>query len=803
MNKQILNKPVRKSCSTFSPVSSHKSKQHGINHSPVIEGTKDVNQGIGHNFNNIRINSDLPHSYSKKNAEIQPKLKIGKPNDKYEQEADKVASMIVDQNSFVSDMSLAGPSEINVQRQEKKKKTSDEEKYKEAAKKTGEAFLETPIGKTITDKAKKLGEDFISTLPGKIVAGTAAAGAVGAIVAKNGELPMQIPAIPLDKVTPGLSMKITYNGPVRNPTDASIAFSYQFGGGKKESKKPAKTNSEKLREGNARMAEDQRKFRESMKTQTQKEEDEAFMQWYIMKQTQDPASALYIPGMVPKKETPGSEEKKKEEEIPVQRKEANSAEHSAGRSAGIHNILKSPGKPMDNSTRAMMEGRFGHDFRNIRIHTDANAGLSARLINAHAFTSGKNIVFAPGKFNADSKDGQRLLAHELTHVIQQGQAKKSSSNESGIKQTSNLNIIQRKEGTEKTSTADTKKALKAQKLVWDDLRAFFPNDIGKVAGTGYREEIDSLETIFGEEKAEGVSTSAPIIMVGKNYFSESDVDKRMAILKKEVGKIDEWRFNQARLDNNDLKNADIKAKLQDMSAQAKLSYAERLKAQKYIENDQVVEYIKKVMQSTPIVEGATARAEGGFEVQFDNIKIIVLPDVYNSSEVSTGAETQIKTVPENPTWYNSPGYTWDGAGKIKSMTFIPTVPDIVYTVQTHYSSGSNPRDTSGYGAGTRPEDTTPEEKTLGFHEGAHGEEFIKSIKAGTATTKFPEYTGKVEDERGPFVTAHNTWRENVSKFKAMVDKALEDNIQIVDCSGKTITKFHKEKGTSTTVHCNP
>ncbi|MEZ5082206.1 MAG: hypothetical protein R2750_01945 [Bacteroidales bacterium] len=119
MNKQILNKPIRKSCSTFSPVPGNKSKLHGINHSTVIEGTKDLKQGIGHNYNNIRINSELPFSYSEIPAGIQPKLKIGKPNDKFEQEADQMAEHVMGIKDTIreSDQTPDGNSPNEIQRQ--------------------------------------------------------------------------------------------------------------------------------------------------------------------------------------------------------------------------------------------------------------------------------------------------------------------------------------------------------------------------------------------------------------------------------------------------------------------------------------------------------------------------------------------------------------------------------------------------------------------------------------------------------------------------------------------------------------
>ncbi len=66
-----------------------------------------------------------------------------------------------------------------------------------------------------------------------------------------------------------------------------------------------------------------------------------------------------------------------------------------------------------------MEGRFGHDFGHVRIHTDERAAESAHLVNATAYTVGHNVVFSPGRYAPQSIPGQKLLAHELTHVVQQ------------------------------------------------------------------------------------------------------------------------------------------------------------------------------------------------------------------------------------------------------------------------------------------------------------------------------------------------------------------------------------------------
>ncbi len=85
----------------------------------------------------------------------------------------------------------------------------------------------------------------------------------------------------------------------------------------------------------------------------------------------------------------------------------------------VHEVLRSSGRPLDSSTRSFMEARFGHDFSQVRVHADGKAAASAQAVNARAFTVGRDVVFGPGEYAPGSREGQRLLAHELVHVVQQ------------------------------------------------------------------------------------------------------------------------------------------------------------------------------------------------------------------------------------------------------------------------------------------------------------------------------------------------------------------------------------------------
>jgi hypothetical protein len=81
------------------------------------------------------------------------------------------------------------------------------------------------------------------------------------------------------------------------------------------------------------------------------------------------------------------------------------------------------GAPLPAPTRSFMEDRFGADFSGVRVHTDTEAAQLSQDVSAQAFTHGGDVYFNAGKYDPGSADGQRLLAHELTHVVQQGAAK--------------------------------------------------------------------------------------------------------------------------------------------------------------------------------------------------------------------------------------------------------------------------------------------------------------------------------------------------------------------------------------------
>jgi hypothetical protein len=87
--------------------------------------------------------------------------------------------------------------------------------------------------------------------------------------------------------------------------------------------------------------------------------------------------------------------------------------------ASVDRALSIPGSPLEPAMRQEMEQRFGHDFGRVQVHTDASAAEAARAVNARAYTVGSDIVFGEGRYAPGTSAGKQLLAHELTHVLQQ------------------------------------------------------------------------------------------------------------------------------------------------------------------------------------------------------------------------------------------------------------------------------------------------------------------------------------------------------------------------------------------------
>lgn len=122
----------------------------------------------------------------------------------------------------------------------------------------------------------------------------------------------------------------------------------------------------------------------------------------------------------PNRETPIQRQDLEDEEEIAQTKPESSTNTDVGPGieSRIH-ALQGGGEPLPPAEREFFEPRFGYDFSQVRIHDGPEAAESARALNAHAYTVGRDVVFGAGEYAPGSDSGRRLIAHELTHVVQQ------------------------------------------------------------------------------------------------------------------------------------------------------------------------------------------------------------------------------------------------------------------------------------------------------------------------------------------------------------------------------------------------
>lgn len=357
-----------------------------------------------------------------------PRHTVSTAHDPAERQADQVAD-VVTRGGSVSGWSLGSvPLRAGVHREEAgTKKASNEEKLKDAAAKAGEAALETKAGKQLQQAVKDLPEvraatKFLDTTAGKVVAGGVIAAGVGGLAAAKQPLPVQAPAIPLDRLTPGLSAKVTVEGPVNAPTFVGLSLTYREQGPKRK----GPSDKESITADTARLRADQERFRPQAEKDQQRADEQAAVARFLAAQSARFGQSTLIPlggATQPKtvavpKET-GEEQKEQPDESPVQREPATTSPETALDTSGVPGAVRGGGRPLEPAMRRSMEARFGVDFGGVRLHDDASAAAAAAGVRARAFTVGEDIVVAPGVADGRTAAGRHLLAHELAHVVQQ------------------------------------------------------------------------------------------------------------------------------------------------------------------------------------------------------------------------------------------------------------------------------------------------------------------------------------------------------------------------------------------------
>ncbi len=300
---------------------------------------------------------------AKASARMGGGVRVSKPGDSHEVEADRVADTVVRGGSLPG-WSLAAKGFDGIQRKPAESHGDAEGLAEHALLASAEA--RAAIAKVTAGAAA-----------GMTLTGAAAAGVVAALA--SGRKGAGGEAIALDGIHPGLSVKVARAG---GAGGAAVTLNYTPKTGGKHAA-PEKQAGPKLVE-----------------------------------------KAVTLPIREERpvtKEAPrghGAHEGTKKEELTVHRR-AERAEPMYTGSAEVDTVVRSPGREIEPATRREMESRIGFDFAGVRLHTDARAGESAQVLSAHAYTVGSDVVFAPGKYSPQTTEGRHLLAHELTHVVQQ------------------------------------------------------------------------------------------------------------------------------------------------------------------------------------------------------------------------------------------------------------------------------------------------------------------------------------------------------------------------------------------------
>jgi hypothetical protein len=481
----------------------------------------------------------------------------------------------------------------------------------------------------------------------------------------------------------------------------------------------------------------------------------------------------------------------------------------------VDDVLRSPGKPLDSATRGFMESRFGHDFGRVRVHADRTAARSAAAVNALAYTVGSEVVFGAGRYEPSSPEGRRLIAHELTHVVQQQGASArpgmvddpaaefeaernahalGTAGVPSVHHSSGRGALQRQKpggGSGGGLDADDQKIVDTAQheassfhcnvgpILWGILHKRFPGDTRKIAGTGCEAALPGLRTEFAttDPKDPKLVRSVPMLYAGKAFVASTDAPRlgdRVTDVGQQIALIDDWRIASFRIEEKDLANPRVSGQLRSMSAAQLMDYRDKTK------DSEVKRYAESLITfSTPVQAGsAVDPLSGNMVMKIGNVNVVIEPDVRGAAGVK-GGDTGENLVLDPQ---NIPGYNYDAKGIVKD--FPGYTPTATLKIVTRYEAGVKPEVTSGYGRGTTPQDVGNKATGLRFHEGSHGEDYLNFMR----NNPLPVFMGKNGDTVKAFKAARKNYLDALSAWGKQIKKLSERQ---TDCVGKTIDEFHK------------
>ncbi len=290
-------------------------------------------------------------------------------------------------------------------------------------------------------------------------------------------------------------------------------------------------------------------------------------------------------------------QKQSEQEEEVQTKATTPKQSVTNIGSSIQNA-RGKGSPLSNSVRAQMETGFGADFSKVRIHTGSSAIQMSKDLGAHAFTNKNDIFFNEGKYNPSTKNGQTLLAHELTHTIQQ---------EAVSKNTVQKFTIQKPENKQENQPSGTEILTKQKNNGTNNpsLDSIFFKSTAAVQKQ--ESEDENSETVQKKEQTE--------------IHSEINTQKKEALdniqLKRDISPI----FSKPKDEQIQQKEEDQEQE-EAIPVQEKSMFLQRKeKGVPQVSNNVESRISKASTGGKPLEKGVKAQMESGFNTDFSNVKI--------------------------------------------------------------------------------------------------------------------------------------------------------------------------------------
>lgn len=427
----------------------------------------------------------------------------------------------------------------------------------------------------------------------------------------------------------------------------------------------------------------------------------------------------------------------KKEKEKVQKKETAGSSTGAGNVSSYVNSLNGKGNPLPAKTNHFFSARMGYDFSNVKLHTNKEAAESAKAVNAKAYTVGNNVVFNEGQYNEESGEGKQLMAHELTHVVQQ-----------------NNSTVQR------TPTPVREGTVAEKREYVEDTIHFFERSAERYASP--RSTMDTA--IF-----ERVIQSWYSMIINQEKIIMNDLNKDAALL-------------------SSLRTAYQNAlRILISKASAALNKTED---EIFRENNgriplwawQTPHHMETGF-SMPIMDGNTVQGRGRsrhIEYNIQGMSIRILPDGIDRS-ISTAGVAKIRI--------NGGRIGWrPGSGRGATVTRLTGPGTTHITIQIFYKSAGISQTPSGYGRGTTPEDrkggtVDPRSTTVAFHEANHGLDYLAFLKS----RPFPQFTGATGMLVSEVRRLAREWKQAITQYR---NDLMSESTLHTHCVGTTSDQFN-------------